>query len=864
MKLATFTVVLCLLAGSFGAALAQDDAGAGAYQGLDILFLVDQSASMSGATGRIPTDPLNLRFTAVQYALDTLSEYRASVPIDTTFRMSVMHFGTGAEVGMDWTVIGRSGDPAWEAQRDALRAALSADAFGDRTLVETDFLTAFEAVRDQFNRLPPPPGGAQHLRVLIILTDGAPCVFTDADPSCTDVSRQRAHMSELVTLAREAFPADRYRLFVIALDDAGVYWFDFEGYWQQVVVEPDNATRVTSPNEIGQRFWTILNALLVQVADVTGNEDRGPFAFVDGQAEVAVPPYYQTMRLTFFKNQPTPTGVTLTDPQGRTLRAGDPFVSAGGQDTTIEVWVVNRPQPGVWQVTAPDAANLLDSYRDLIPITIQGRVTASADPITLFTPVTLEVVLTDANGSPLPVYADPQYALRLTASLAAPDGASQALDLPLPSDAGVAPVVVTPAEQGVHTVTLNGVTRGVDGSPRAVFSDLAAGSFEVAPWVVEVMGFPAAPLLVSESVSLAVTVARGDGDAGLPPEMQSLDVLATVYTQTGGVWSQFALSRAGAGDGSYTGAVEMTEAGDFSITVQVRAADGQPLHEAQSPMFTVEPATFAALVWETPADRETSYVTAGFPPLEPTTVDVRLHVIDQAAGTPMDVARLTPSSVQIELVVTDVAAAETVRTLALAPGDKPGHYAAALDGLGEGEYTLAVRASGDLVYGTLWDPASREQTRTIIRQTNPALYLFYAGVGAAALAVVASAGGVLLVRHRRRQHPVRGMLSITYDDAMTPGVERDIVWQVPLDSFHSNRIVLKGRRLPRRLGIKQITVTCPNAGMSSRRQVRVSVQMKDKRAPAIADRQFNPGAEALLYNDAEGAYYLVKDAETFY
>jgi len=45
-----------------------------AYSGVDILFLVDQSGSMSGEAFGEPereaTDPLNLRFDAAQYALD--------------------------------------------------------------------------------------------------------------------------------------------------------------------------------------------------------------------------------------------------------------------------------------------------------------------------------------------------------------------------------------------------------------------------------------------------------------------------------------------------------------------------------------------------------------------------------------------------------------------------------------------------------------------------------------------------------------------------------------------------------------------------------------------------------------------------
>ncbi|MEM6284561.1 MAG: VWA domain-containing protein, partial [Chloroflexota bacterium] len=64
------------------------------YQGIDLLFLVDQSGSMGGVeSGAAATDPLALRFEAVQYALTTLSEYRRVVPSDTTLRMAVVNFG---------------------------------------------------------------------------------------------------------------------------------------------------------------------------------------------------------------------------------------------------------------------------------------------------------------------------------------------------------------------------------------------------------------------------------------------------------------------------------------------------------------------------------------------------------------------------------------------------------------------------------------------------------------------------------------------------------------------------------------------------------------------------------------------------
>src|SRR5262245_14409346 len=54
------------------------------YTGLDVLFIVDQSGSMSGTgfEGQLASDPNGLRFEATQYALDTLAGYRQSIAQD--------------------------------------------------------------------------------------------------------------------------------------------------------------------------------------------------------------------------------------------------------------------------------------------------------------------------------------------------------------------------------------------------------------------------------------------------------------------------------------------------------------------------------------------------------------------------------------------------------------------------------------------------------------------------------------------------------------------------------------------------------------------------------------------------------------
>ena len=105
------------------------------FAGLDVIFLVDQSGSMGGtAFGcnevacRNPTDPLGLRFQAVQYATDTLGEYRVGIAPNVPMRLAVVSFGDSAKVTLDWTQIA-SPVADWDTQRTQLLNQLSEAVF---------------------------------------------------------------------------------------------------------------------------------------------------------------------------------------------------------------------------------------------------------------------------------------------------------------------------------------------------------------------------------------------------------------------------------------------------------------------------------------------------------------------------------------------------------------------------------------------------------------------------------------------------------------------------------------------------------------------------------------------------------------
>lgn len=823
------------------------------YQGLDILFLVDQSASMSGATGRPPTDPNNLRFEAIQYALDTLSEYRALVPEGSVFRMSVVNFGGRAEVNLPWTEVGQAGDARWESERARLMQMLSADAFqsDNEMSLATDFLAGLEVASAQFAQLPSPTDG-QHLRAVVVLTDGAPCIPISTDMGCDDRARQLSYMIDLVSFVETEFVGADYQFFVIAIDDAESYWPDFESYWQQIVGQPERASPVTSSTEVAQRFLVILARLLDSLRTDDDSVIGERVDLANDQAQIIVPPYHQMLRITLFKSQPSGS-LEIIDPEGKLLDTSEVKVEVSGSSGLIEVWTVSMPQPGIWQLAAVNSASLVDVYKDLI--SIDREVVLPTAALNVFFPAVVELRLHDDNGNLLPDYYLPQYALEIAGQLNLPDGSSTSLSFNQ-VNTGVYQAKFTPTQAGKYTVGVRATSHNVDGTEFVVFDEAAANMFTVSALDVQVDGLPEDNLQASEKVELAVRLLREDGSS-LPAN--NWEVSAVIQDQQGNTWAEFLLNLQ---DDVYRGGVDMNDIGQYIITLRVLTAEQVAVYETRSDLFSVNPTNFAVLAWQEPVDDAISYTTNGFPPVNPASVRVFVQVRNRESQTPIDLASIAQTAHPLRLTVIDSQTQAISVEVLLEPGEGIGQYQADVTGLAAGEYTLILRAEGELTYGTVWDRESQTQTRTLIRQTNPMLYGFIIVLVVLALSVVGTLIFLLLRRRRRRQHPAKGTLAILREDEYN-SLDRHVVWQISLDSFQSNHIVIGKGKLPASLGIKRMVVTCSNVNMSKNRQVRVVVKMADKSARGFSGRQFNPGSQEMLRHDEQGTYYLVKDHEAF-
>lgn len=839
----TFTLLLTLVRLAYGQGTV--------YEGLDVLFLVDQSGSMGGRAfghDNAPTDPLGLRFQAVQYALQTLSEYRRVVPSETVFRMGVISFGDTTEVALPWTTI--SDDTA---NLEPLVEQLSAASFGARNLGNTNFLAAYREAERQFASL---PVNERHLRVIVVLTDGAPCAPAEfVDRTCSTPADQIQHMEFLTGLASTAFPAPNYALYAIAIDSGNTYWGRFASYWERVVREAGNAQRVETPNEVGQQFLEILAKVVAKLrpdeADAATGDVIGRLVGIENQSGVIdVPPYYQSMRVTVFKTDPV-ASIVLTDPSGTTLNEASPQVSVTGVNGAIETWTINSPEPGRWRIVTALDASLLDIYLDLIRVTYAIEVPSTAFTRYIAFPVTLRIF--DSDGDPLPVYDDPRYHLNVQATLQLPSGVTRQFELAL-SGQNIYIGELLPEEVGAYTLSLTATTTNIDGSRVTIIDAPDAVTFDVLPLRLRAMQQPTGGILISETVQLSAQLLND-------VNVQASDNFIVSAMVRGGE-DDLSYQLSPDAEGNYTAEIVMDDPGQFQIVVQAkrRLPDNSEvlIDEVVLPLFRVNPADFIGLRIVSPVANETQFTTVGVPPITPNELTVEV-VATGEDGTTRALESLTPEgNIPLTLRVIDEQGQEVTGATALVSVEG-GVYQAIIPGLGTGTFQVEVLADVTQRLGgsTLFDPRTIRQSLTVMRQTNPAFIAMVVLLAASGVAVVAGTGYFTVRSFRLRQHPATGRLVLFSEDYSQAGFGRSQVWSYSLDRARKNYIVIP--RPP--AGLKRIIVECPNDSMARQKQVHITVEAGGKK---ILNRQvFRPGTERRLdaISNENLAYTLAKDPD---
>jgi hypothetical protein len=480
LKIATLALVLSLL---HVAPMQAQPPSPIPFTGIDAVVIVDQSGSMGGSEygqpGRIPADPLGLRFQATQALAGLLGDLRFYAMPNGTVRMAVISFGDPQlTTTLNWETLAPSPSASavpsattarelWERQLARLQELLSADYFGKRNLGYTDPEAAVILARDLFNRLPPLPSGERNIRLIVIITDGQPCLVDDLN--CTDLQASHRLLRRIEAFARQNLPAPDHRLYALILENpltGDMFWDEFREDWFAVVGEPNTPPRYAVVEDGTQMARALTNFLQDTLTEITSALTNASVDVSKGPVEIFVPPYLSALRFTVFKTTTVASGevLLLTNPSGLVLRSIDPDVTVFGTTANIESWLIKQPPSGKWIVDVkPGANNQVQVDYTRISMLAEGEVTGGY--VWQKLPVSPKLYYIDDNQQPLyDIRKDPNFPMTVKAYVLTPTGSNLEFDLADVSGTNLRyEGFFTPETAGVYTLNYKGGTQPLPG-----------------------------------------------------------------------------------------------------------------------------------------------------------------------------------------------------------------------------------------------------------------------------------------------------------------------------------------------------------------------------------------------------------------
>lgn len=395
------------IAAASAGALTHDNESPLACPNLDVVFIIDQSNSMSGADGQLATDPNRQRKFAPETMIDLLADNVLDLCPGAEHRIAVVSFANSERVDLELSNIAPENLTESLQLREALRSKLT-----DQTFGQTNPKPAFEKAAEILNTAAE-SGEAKRKRVILFLTDGVPCV---AELGCTltrntmdttkYVKEMRGQIAQMLPFdstllafeqcmsplrdqygldipPQEAnrclgdYPADEpaYRnstyIFVILLKSNQAYYQNTVNEYQGIAAQHAGRLIALSENKLETE-----NVVREIIEDLLGVK-----ASLISCGNFAVNPYLKKARLIIHKIDPgLKVSLSYTDKDGVKHEITDgQSTEAGGFDLleryyaygTNERYVFAFPYPGIWQLTA-DNCDGLDAFYDEIKINPAG------------------------------------------------------------------------------------------------------------------------------------------------------------------------------------------------------------------------------------------------------------------------------------------------------------------------------------------------------------------------------------------------------------------------------------------------------------------------------------------------------------
>ena len=829
------------------------------YGGLDIVFLVDQSGSMGGANYGYEgegTDPLDLRFDAIDYAIDALGQYRLSLAPDVPMQISVINFGDQAsrdDISRGWIAIAETGDRSqWDALYTTLSQELSADAFRERSSTDSDylgntnFLDAFLAASTMFGQLPDDSANP-HLRVVILLTDGVPCV--PADFTCGDVAGQANHMTELNTFVSAQFPDERYVSYVIALDAQNDFWPTWADEWQSITGDPSQAARAETNQQVGVRFYNIMIEL---VNRVRGTEIVDSQTLQPGDNTIFLPPYLSEARFSIFKSNTSPGVLQISRPDGRELALDSPELVIVNQDRPIEIWTVLDPMPGEWLITVGSTDDRIDVYLELVPVEVSANLVGG--PYIQFTDVDINFELTGSDGNPLLILNDP-YDLNVTMNIIQPDGTSLSRSLSREIDSQFTGSFR--AEQGgLHTIVLQAETRTLDDRIYTVLESRQVATFEVLGINLDVQGLPSGDYLVGEFIDLEASLTDQNGDT---LNMDNVDIVAEQLVNDRVVTYTFEYNTE---SGLYNLSLPSEAEGNYSLTVNAISSDATQntiLSSSGESRYVVLASQIVGIRQLSPLENPASQLShEGYLPPRPSdlVLEVESYLLEDNSAIALETIANNPQTLWNYTVLRNGEPYSDTE-ISFEASTENGRYQLIVDNPPAGDYDISLTASGEL-QGTYLLQQDSTLTTVVTVERNWLPEIIYAVSAVLILLIVVLVIRSIQINRQLGKHPARGRIELQEEET------KEMVWSYNFGKKGRNKQLLKDSKL-RKHGVKSILVECPDERHSRDKKIRVSIEMADgKRIP---NRVLSPGKTLRLSQGSLGRgsgedkkrYILVKD-----
>jgi len=797
------------------------------YTGLDLLMIIDQSGSMGGTRyngDRIygdGNDPLDLRFVGPQQAIQWLSSFDRrtiySTPPNNQF--AYLTFGSTTRQLMDWTPIDTQ-RADWGLVEAQIIQDISSDRFGNINLGYTDFERAFRDARGIIENAPLSTPNERRLSVVILLTDGAPCVPTPDVPlpPCDNLAEvgAAAHLTRLRSQIAANLP--NTLVYAMIMDASNAYFLQLQNEWEQIVCANANPcsslalTQITTNAQLLQSFHLILADLMTEVS---GSGQTQPLLLqptgVPGEfiGTFYVPPYSQYLRVNLFKPDSSPLNtVELIRPDG----TPETFVNPEGLNEPVQLHEVDLPVPGDWQVRIQNIDPSQFQMLGATDIIRAGAVIAQTPSTgTMYLPLSIGASIVDGNNLVLPTYPDPALALTvdldfydatytLVANRPLVFSQSMALDPNFPTTNRFI-TDFRPLLPGTYEIRLS-----------ASFTDPRS---QQQVFILEDVSLLDS-LLIDEAYlywsGLSTNSQRADADtvarvdlrlkgSDQPLDASDLVLQMELFDQQGAsLISPAILANTGTDVGSVMGVIAIATPGNYTVRTKVGYQDAQGVFFELDPNSTVDEAEFPLeirpvsslnLAFTLPSELR-SDVQSPFPQFwQNTPVTIRAELKD-SAGTLVSVAAVT-NGLESLPALTLTRDGQPVPNAPVFTEVRAGVYEARLDSLEAGTYQLQAAIGstnndlvGDYTLGTT------QPTLMHIRQNAAWIIPLFAGSIAAVLAVVGGIALFIVVQRRRiqsrRENAMTGKLVLSEgndDGSYMP------IRTLNLNDYRMNRIKFK-------------------------------------------------------------------------